>query len=168
MKGADLYEKTVARTRAAMAFGALEGMLLHRGESDSNRPQDAETYEAGLVQMFEDFRQDVGSPDLPIIVGQLGTFVHASRVKVVMAAIRRLPDDLAAVGAAHSARLEHKGDHVHCDAASQHEFGRRYADAMLKLKEAGAPPGSAPCEDTFGMWPILAFHRSTIPRNPPR
>jgi len=134
VKGADLYEKALKRTKEAMAYGTLEGMLWHQGESDSNKPEDANAYEARLVQMFRDFRQDVGDPNLPIVAGQLGTFVAEPQIKVVMAGIRHLPSDLPLVGYADSAGLGHKGDHLHFNAESQQEFGRRYAEAMLGLK----------------------------------
>jgi hypothetical protein len=54
----------------------------------------------------------------------------------VMAGIRHLPSDLPLVGYADSAGLGHKGDHLHFNAESQQEFGRRYAEAMLGLKNA--------------------------------
>jgi len=124
VKGADLYEKALQKARLAAESGVIEGMLWHQGESDSNTPEDATTYEARLTQMFRDFRADLGQPDLPIVV--------------VKAAQKNMPNDLPHVGFANSDGLTHRGDHLHFNAASQAEFGKRYAAEMQKLQQASA------------------------------
>jgi hypothetical protein len=135
VKGGDLYENAVKKAKAAAASGVIEGVLWHQGESDSTKPEDATTYEARLTQMFRDLRQDLGQPDLPIVVGELGDFFKAPESDVVKGAIRDMPNALPRVGFADSNGLTHKGDHLHFNAASQKEFGQRYADAMERLRQ---------------------------------
>jgi len=139
VKGADLYEKAVAKAKLAGQSGVIEGMLWHQGESDGNKPEDATTYEARLKQMFLDFRADMGLPDLPIVVGELGDFVKEPQVEVVKAAQKDMPNALPHVGFANSDGLTHRGDHLHFNAASQAEFGKRYAAEMQKLQGLPAP-----------------------------
>src|SRR5439155_9170141 len=74
VKGADLYEKAVSRAKLAAQAGVIKGVLWHQGESDTGNQKNAESYESRLTQMFKDLRQDLGLPDLPIVVGQLGDF----------------------------------------------------------------------------------------------
>jgi hypothetical protein len=138
VKGADLYEKALAKAKLAAQSGVIEGMLWHQGESDSNKPEDATTYEARLKQMFTDFRADIGIPDLPIVVGELGDFVKSPQVEVMKAAQKDMPNALPHVGFANSDGLTDRGDHLHFSAASQAEFGKRYAAEMQKLLPAAA------------------------------
>jgi hypothetical protein len=135
VRGADLYENALNRAKHAAESGIIEGMLWHQGESDSTKPEDATSYEARLTQMFHDFRQDLGQPDLPIVVGELGDFFKAPNSEVVKAALRNMPNDLSHVAFADSTGLTHKGDHLHFNAASQEEFGKRYAAAMQQLQQ---------------------------------
>jgi hypothetical protein len=88
----------------------------------------------------------MGLPNLPIVVGELGTFVSAHEIETVKTAIRNMPKDLPLVGFADSDGLTHRGDHLHFTAASQQEFGKRYAAQMQKLLQAPAPatPPSTP------------------------
>ena len=143
VKGADLYENALKKAQAAAPYGEIDGMLWHQGESDSTKPEDATTYKARLTQMFQDFRTDLGMPNLPIVVGELGDFFKAPQSDVVEDAIRSMPSALPNVGFADSAGLTHRGDHLHFSAAAQKEFGQRYADAMEKLLQA-APSGTTP------------------------
>jgi hypothetical protein len=140
VKGADLYENAVRKAKLAAQSGVIEGMLWHQGESDGNKPEDATTYEARLKQMFLDFRSDMGMPDLPIVVGELGDFVREPQVEVVKAAQKNMPNDLPHVGFANSDGLTHRGDHLHFNAASQAEFGKRNAAEMQKLQQLSATP----------------------------
>ena len=141
VKGADLYENALKKAKAAATYGEIDGMLWHQGESDSTKPEDATTYQARLTQMFTDFRTDLGQPDLPIVVGELGDFFKAPQSDVVKAAIRGMPQALPRVGFADSTGLGHRGDHLHFSAAAQKEFGQRYADAMETLLKAEGPAG---------------------------
>jgi hypothetical protein len=137
VKGGDLYAHAVARGRAAEEVGVLEGVLWHQGESDTNDEKRAATYEARLTQMLTDLRQDLRTPGLPIVVGQLGGFLSAEKyphAQMVRDAINRVAATVPNVGYADSSGLVDKGDKLHFNAEAQREFGSRYAAAMQKLK----------------------------------
>ena len=90
--------------------------------------------------MIQDLRTDLGAPNLPFVVGQIGEFLydrgpdHSPYARVVNAALAELPRKVPAAGCAPSRGLTHKGDQLHFDAASQRELGRRYAAEILRLQ----------------------------------
>jgi len=136
-KDGDLYEQALARAQTASATGTLEGVLWHQGETDSDKKDAAESYEARLTRMFADLRHDLGRPDLPIVVGQLGEFVAKEKhphVDTVRAALARIPASVPRTGFADSAGLGHKGDALHFDTIAARELGKRYAAAMRALQ----------------------------------
>jgi hypothetical protein len=138
--GGDLYSNAVHRAKLAMRDGTLAGILWHQGESDSGTATNANTYGARLGQMIQDIRADLGAPNLPFVVGQIGEFLydrgpdHSPYARVVNAALAELPQKVPATGCALAKGLKDKGDQLHFDAASQREFGRRYATEMLRLQ----------------------------------
>lgn len=145
VKGGDLYEQAVSRAREASQDGRIKGVLWHQGEADTSKKENAETYGARLTQMFSDLRQDLGVPDLPIVVGQLGDFLTLTPEKnpyaeTVRAAIRHVPELMPGVGYADSAGLGDKGDKLHFSADAQRELGARYAKAMRGLQNRRKKP----------------------------
>ena len=141
-RSGDLYSNAVQRARFAMRAGALKGILWHQGESDSGAATNANTYSDRLSRMIQDIRADLGTPDLPFVVGQIGEFLydrgpeHSPYARVVNAALAALPGKVPATACAPSKDLKHKGDQLHFDAPSQRELGRRYAAEMLRLQAA--------------------------------
>ena len=118
----------------------IKGALWHQGEADTASRKFAESYEARLVRMFADLRQDLGEPDLPIVVGQLGEFLALTPEKYpyaenVRAAIKRVPAVLPHAGYADSAGLADKGDKLHFSAEGARELGVRFATAMQELQK---------------------------------
>lgn len=139
-RGGDLYSNAVHRARLAMRDGTLKGILWHQGESDSGTLTNANSYGERLARMIKDIRADLGTPNLIVVVGQIGEFLYdrvperSPYARVVNEALARLPDAVPLTACASSKGLKHKGDQLHFDAASQREFGRRYAKEMIRLK----------------------------------
>ena len=120
-----------------MAAGRF-GLAAQNRHSDTGKKEYAETYETGLTQMFKDLRQDLGLPDLPIVVGQLGDFLTPEKypyVEKVRGAIEHLPAVVPGVGYADSTGLGHKGDNLHFSADAEKELGARFAKAMRELQK---------------------------------
>jgi hypothetical protein len=140
-KGKDLYEQALVRARAAMKDGTLKGILWHQGEGDSKREADAKSYGERLATMVTDLRADLGAGDVPFVAGRLGEFLkpkdgEPAFYDVVNAEIDSIATRVPKAAVVPSTGLKHKGDGVHFDSASLHEFGRRYAAAMQKLQGA--------------------------------
>ncbi len=141
VKGGDLYENAVREAKQAMKDGTLAGILWHQGESDTGTDEKANTYETRLAKMISDLRSDLGAPDAPFVCGELGHFLLSRTknkpvplTKIVNAALNDIPNKVPHTGCASAEGLKDKGDELHFDAASQREFGKRYAEVMWKLQ----------------------------------
>ncbi|MFT4177084.1 MAG: sialate O-acetylesterase [Luteolibacter sp.] len=139
VKNGDLYKIAIERAKAVEPYGIIKGVLWHQGETDASKQAFAESYEARLTRMFSDLRQDLGQPDLPIVVGQLGEFVSqhpkSPFTEPVRAALANIPKTVPHVGFADSAGLKDKGDKLHFNTDAQKEFGKRYAHAMYEIQK---------------------------------
>ena len=138
-KDGDLYKRALEKAKLAAQSGVISGVLWHQGESDSNKQSDAETYQVRLSKMIKDLRQDLGRPDLPVVVGQIGMFLVPDKypfADTVRGALRKVAAEVPNVGYADSAGLGDKGDKLHFSAEAQGQFGARYAEAMQKLAPA--------------------------------
>jgi hypothetical protein len=140
-EGGDLYEQAVVRAKAAMKVGTLKGILWHQGESDSGKEETAKSYGERLAGMVEAFRQELGTPDVPFVAGELGHYLareskggKPSYWPLVNEQLNGLPKILKNSAVVSARGLKHKGDVVHFDSASLREFGQRYAAAMQKLQ----------------------------------
>ncbi len=138
----DLYSNAMQRARLALHDGTLAGILWHQGETDSGATNNADTYGARLAAMIQDIRTDLGAPNAPFVVGQIGEFLydqgpnHCPYARVVNEALLKIPEKVPATACVSSKGLKDKGDILHFDTASQHELGRRYAAEMLRLQSA--------------------------------
>lgn len=146
-KGKDLYEAALVRIKAAMKDGTLKGILWHQGENDSGDLEKSQTYATRLATMVNDWRKDLGTPNVPFVAGKLGEFLSETSKdgkpvhwKLVNEQIAQIPTLVKNAAVVDSSGLKHKGDVVHFDSASLREFGRRYAKAMQELQAAGKKP----------------------------
>jgi hypothetical protein len=138
VKGGDLYARALERAQLAAKAGTITGMIWLQGESDSDKQPWAERYERSLAGMIANLRQDLGLPNLPVVVGQIGEFLPAEKypfADTVRAAIRNVAKTVPHVGYADSAGLGDLGDKLHYSAEAQTRMGARFAAAMLKLQK---------------------------------
>lgn len=138
VKGGDLYENALVQAKAAAENGVISGVLWHQGESDSEKMETAEIYEARLKHMFSDLRADLKQPDLPIVVGEIGEFMDEKKfpgAETVRKAIKRMPKVVEHVGFVNSSGLKDKGDELHFDADGSKQLGERFAKEMQALEK---------------------------------
>jgi len=130
------WDDVIARAKRAMQDGTLKGILWHQGESDSNA-KDAPEHEKRLEDLITRFRTELGAPNLPFIIGQLGRFPA-----------KPWDADREAVNAAHQAVAKKMknvrfvpipegtnsiGDNLHFDTPTLRAFAKGYADAYLDI-----------------------------------
>lgn len=131
------WDDAIRRAKLALQAGTLKGILWHQGESDS-KPDLAPGYDAKLHDLIARLRRELNAPNVPFIAGQMGRFPDApwdaNRTQVDRVH-RNLPAKVPQTAFVSAEGLKHKGDKVHFDAASYRTFGRRYAEAYLKLRE---------------------------------
>jgi hypothetical protein len=133
--GAFPYDEALVRARAAARTGTLKGILWHQGEADSTPPL-AREYPGMLRELVERFRRDLGMPDLPFLIGQLGRFASSlwSEGRVQIDAVHRaIATELPNAAFVSAEGLTDVGDGLHFDAAAARELGRRYAAAYVEL-----------------------------------
>jgi hypothetical protein len=138
--GAHPYDDALRRARVAMRDGELRAILWHQGESDAH-PGTATQYAEHLRALIERFRRDLGAPDLPVLVGELGHFAGKPWDEPhwqVDSALRRVAAEVPRVAYVSSEGLGDRGDTLHFSTAAARELGRRYAEAYLRLVRAPA------------------------------
>jgi hypothetical protein len=129
------YDDALARTRVALRDGKLRAILWHQGESDGTAALSV-LYASRLRALIARFRADLGVPDLPFLIGQVGQFDVRPwsdanrRVDSAQRAIAATTPNVAYVS---SDGLRDRGDSVHFDAASARALGERYAAAFVAL-----------------------------------
>jgi hypothetical protein len=127
-KDTTFYDEAVRRTKAAEAAGGtLRGILWHQGESNSESPD----YLDKLEQLIADLREDLESPDLPFVAGQV-SMVKGDRL--VNRLLLQLPECVESTGCVSSEGMI-VFDGAHFDPPSTRELGRRYATIMRELHE---------------------------------
>lgn len=139
-KDGDLYRQAVVRAKAGMQDGTLKGILWHQGENDAGSEETAKTYGERLAKMIGDVREELGVKDAPFVAGRLGEFLRREKDgkpsywPLVNEQLDTLPKRVPHTAVVSATELKHKGDEVHFDSASLRELGKRYAEAMHKLR----------------------------------
>jgi len=124
------YDDAIARTKIAIRQGVLKGVLWHQGESD-NDSVSVTVYLNKLKILINRIRTDLKMPDLPFVAGEIGYF---NKVDLINNVIDSLPEEVSNTGVASARGLTDKGDKLHFNTLSARELGKRYAEAMKKLK----------------------------------
>lgn len=132
--GGDLLAAAIARTKAALRAGTLQGFLWHQGESDAKELALASTYASRLAATIRHLRAELQAPDIPFLAGRLGEWLPATthpHAGVVDQQLTGLPRLVPRVIIVESAGLTHKGDSVHFDTPSLRRFGVRFATSLF-------------------------------------
>lgn len=124
------YQEAIRRTKEAMKFGQIKGILWHQGEADSHTPEDRNQYLKRLQSMVQDLREDLGR-DIPFVAGEVASNGKCNAINPVLDSIPLVIPHSAIVSAEGLSTLP---DNVHFDRESQIAFGIRYAEAMLSLQ----------------------------------
>ncbi|MBE6750781.1 MAG: sialate O-acetylesterase [Ruminococcaceae bacterium] len=135
-KGQALYDYAICNAKIAMRTSNLKAILWHQGESECD---DYEIYGEKLIKFINDVRADLGLPNVPFIVGELGAYLvnhGAEKFKYYAefnSAIKEVSEKMNNVGYASAEGLTDLGDHLHFNAKSLHTFGYRYFDEYVRL-----------------------------------
>lgn len=133
------WDDAIARARRAMQDGTVKAILWHQGESDSTE-KDAPLYAQRLEDLITRFRTELGVPDLPFIIGQIGRFPAKpwdAHREAVDAAQRAVAKKMKKVRFVPAENLTSIGDSLHFDTPSLRVFGKGYADAYLDILGEG-------------------------------
>lgn len=135
-----LYGSMLARALKAAESGDIRGLLFYNGEEDSRLLSTAQTYADNFRAMVTDFRADVGIPNLPVIVTEVGPLTgaeipHRPYWTTVQAQQRSL-DGVDGIRCVSAVGLADRGDGLHLSTISHCTMGLRYARAMNEMLSA--------------------------------
>lgn len=126
------YDDSLKLAREAMKSGRIAAVLWHQGETDAS--QQTPGYKDKLKQVVMNFRKDLDLPEVPFILGELGSFLNPSwPVAEYNRMIREVSEELPHTGWVPTSDLADRGDRLHFSAESQHELGRRYWEEFRRL-----------------------------------
>lgn len=133
--GQQNYTNLLNRARTAQQRGEIAGMIFHQGESDSGQ----DDWPTRVKNTVDRLRADLGIGEVPFVAGELLYNPAGCCGNSHNPLVNELPSIItnAAVARANGfaplpASVDTFGN-LHFDLASQREFGRRYAQAMLEL-----------------------------------
>ncbi|MDD4991934.1 MAG: sialate O-acetylesterase [Paludibacter sp.] len=131
-----LYTNLISRAKRAQKQGQIIGMIWHQGETDGTQSL-YPAYRTNLKTFFTKVRTDLGLPGMPIVLGELGTYLSTNatypRYDSINVAINDMKKLLPKVDVAKSTGLTPNSDNTHFTAASQVEYGKRYAPLFYNL-----------------------------------
>lgn len=131
-----LYTNLITRANKAAQSGDIIGMIWHQGESNATDALYA-TYQDKLSTLLTNIRNGLHMPSMPIVAGELGTYLVTNstypRSAEINVAINGLLNVLSNYGVASSSGFTANSDNTHFTAASQVEFGKRYADIFYSI-----------------------------------
>ncbi len=127
-----LYSNLINRANKAAQSGDIIGMIWHQGEANASSIT-TPTYQEKMVTLFTNIRNSLNLPNMPIVAGELGRYLTYTYLNETNAAINKLSSILPNYAAASSQGLTPNSDILHFTAASQIEFGKRYANLFYPL-----------------------------------
>ncbi|GAA0878362.1 sialate O-acetylesterase [Algoriphagus jejuensis] len=121
-------------------FGQIKGILWHQGETDAAKAETIEIHVEQLRTLFGEFRSAAGNPNLPILLGELGSFSKTKKSwRAINFKIRRYVKSDPNAYLIRTGDLNHKGDSVHFDSDGQREMGKRFGEKFIDIEAKSAP-----------------------------
>jgi len=125
------YDDAIRRIQAAKQSGTIKGVLWHQGESNI-ASMTSDQYAESLVALIERIRREVGDPQLPFVMGEIGRFVSGH--EKINAALQNVSKKVSGTAIATSEDLQAKADKIHFDSPSATLLGQRFAAGMLSAQ----------------------------------
>ncbi len=127
--GSNPYTRLVATAKIAQQSGVIKGILFHQGETDAGPG----TWGDKVKSVYEKLLVDLGlnARDVPFLAGEV--YNNPSKNSAIGALSKSIPTAyvISANGLTIGTYANNQG--VHFSADSYREFGKRYAQQMLKL-----------------------------------
>lgn len=126
------YDDALEMARFALNDGDISVILWHQGETDAKLK--TTDYKEKLITVITNLRKDLNLENVPVILGGLGTFLDpAYEGEKYTKLIKEAAAELPLAGFVSAEGLTDRGDNLHFDTPSQHEFGRRYFEEYRRL-----------------------------------
>jgi len=125
------YQHLVEMGRLAQKEGVIKGILLHQGESNTNDKQWPEKVKHIYDNLIKDL--DLKPESVPLLAGELVNADRQGACASMNEIIAELPRAIPNSYVISSAGCEAGRDHLHFTTAGYREFGKRYAEKMVRL-----------------------------------
>ncbi|MBQ1970260.1 MAG: prolyl oligopeptidase family serine peptidase, partial [Paludibacteraceae bacterium] len=131
------YKRIIDMAKIAQQDGVIKGVLVHQGETN-NMQQD---WPNRLKAIYESMLSDLNlkGEDVPLLVGETRRDGVCNGHNQVIA---KVPSVIPNSYVISSEGLEKTNDEYHFSAQGYRDFGKRYAEQMLKLLPASSEPES--------------------------
>ena len=127
-----LFSNFVEKVSIANQHGVIKGILWHQGESDANE-MNIPFHKQRLHLLFTKFRTAIGNNELPILLGELGSFSgNHDNFKLINKSFHEYAAEDKNSIVILTGDLKDKGDQLHFNSEGQRTMGKRFAEAWLK------------------------------------
>ena len=136
LPGEILFDNAVNCAKLAMRTSSLRAILWHQGESDCT-DEKISLYKERFTLIMDTLRKELGLPDIPIIIGELGEYLREhekwanirEKHPMVNEKLKELGESYRNAAFVSAKGLAGNPDKLHFSAPSLAEFGRRYYKA---------------------------------------
>lgn len=131
-RGVKLLTNFIEKVEIGKKHGQIKGILWHQGETDATQNR-IPLYKNRLIQLFEKFRAVAGNENLPILIGELGTYSTNNEIWMKLNEqihLYILTDRNAFL--VKTSDLKGIGDNEHFDSEGQRLLGQRFANEYLR------------------------------------
>ena len=131
--GGNPYERLIEMAKIAQKSGVIKGILLHQGESNTGDI----TWPAQVKKIYDDILADlnIAPNSIPLLSGELVSAEQGGKCASHNAIIATLPQTIPKAVVVSSTWLTAAKDGLHFDSAGVREFGKRYAEALMKYSK---------------------------------
>ena len=127
-----LFSNFLAKVEIGKQNGSIKGILWHQGESDANE-KNISFYKQRLGLLLSKFRTAVGNHELPVLIGELGSFAEdPANFTLINKAIHEYAAEDKNSRIIPTKDLKDKGDRLHFNSKGQRIMGKRFAEEYLK------------------------------------
>ena len=127
-----LFSNFLSKVEIARQHGVIKGILWHQGESDANE-MNIPLHKERLHLLFSKFRAAVGNKDLPVLLGELGSFSgNSANFNLINKSFHEYAAEDKNCSVISTQDLKDKGDQLHFNSEGQRTMGKRFAETWLK------------------------------------
>jgi hypothetical protein len=129
--GGNPYQHLVDMAKLAQKRGAIKGILLHQGESNTNDKD----WPNKVAKVYGDLIRDLSlrTENVPLLAGETVNADQQGATASMNAIIAELPKVVSNSYVISSRGCECRPDHLHFTPAGYRELGKRYAEKMLEV-----------------------------------
>jgi len=138
--GGLLFDHACYMAELASRTSTIAAVLWHQGESDCADDLHP-LYEEKLTVIIDAFRKKLDLCDVPFLLGGLGDYLkernpnpNYQNIGYINNALQRIAEKDSMIGFVPATGLGSNPDNLHFNAAALYEFGLRYYDEFLKLR----------------------------------